>query len=62
MPEIKRIDKSRNVPKAIKRAQQVKRIQIDSKKKKEENVIKHSKPDSIKRQADRVKHIIAIDQ
>ena len=46
MPEIKKIARHRHVPKAIKKAQELVRIQNDSERRKAENRRKHSRPDS----------------
>ncbi|KAJ3128782.1 DDB1- and CUL4-associated factor 13 [Nowakowskiella sp. JEL0407] len=61
MPEIRAIDKHRRVPKAITSATRIKRIQIESERTKEENRRKHSKPDTIKRQAERKKNILVTE-
>ncbi|KAJ3221212.1 rRNA-processing protein sof1 [Clydaea vesicula] len=62
MPEINRISKQRKVPKAIKKAASVKRIQTESIKRKQENVRKHSKPGSVKRVPLRDQHIITTEK
>jgi DDB1- and CUL4-associated factor 13 len=46
MPEIRRIAKHRHVPKAIKKAAELERIQKDSERRKAENRRKHARPDS----------------
>ncbi|KAL3902019.1 MAG: hypothetical protein SGCHY_000129 [Lobulomycetales sp.] len=62
MPEIARIDKHRKVPKGIKKAGKTKAIQNASAKRKQENVIKHSKPGSVARKSEREKHILGTEQ
>lgn len=47
VPEIRRINRHRNVPKAIKTATQRKSIMINSRKVKEENVRKHTKKEAL---------------
>ncbi|KAI8808446.1 WD40-repeat-containing domain protein [Cladochytrium replicatum] len=61
LPEIKRIDKQRRVPKAISKATKIKRIQIDSAKRKEDNLRKHSAADSVPHVAERKKPILAVE-
>jgi len=46
MPEVRRIAKHRHVPKAIKKAQELVRVQQDSQRRKSQNRRKHAKPDS----------------
>ncbi|CAG8558049.1 947_t:CDS:10 [Diversispora eburnea] len=60
LPEIKRISRHRNIPKEIKNAQYKKRIMLQSRKQKEENLRKHSKKGSVPYQAERKKSIIGI--
>ena len=43
MPEIKRIARHRHVPKVVKKAQEIKRIEIESLKRREENERRHTK-------------------
>ncbi|KAK6460683.1 WD40-repeat-containing domain protein [Scheffersomyces coipomensis] len=57
MPEIKRISKHRHVPKVIKKAEEIKRIEINSLKKRQENDRKHSKQGSKPYVPERQKHI-----
>ncbi|CAG8451843.1 3254_t:CDS:10 [Acaulospora colombiana] len=60
LPEIKRILRHRNVPKAIQNAQKTKRIMLQSQKRKEENLRKHSKKGSVPYQVERKKSIIGV--
>ncbi|KAI5968489.1 sof1 [Candida theae] len=46
MPEIKRIARHRHVPKVVKKAQEIKRIEIESLKRREENERRHTKKGS----------------
>ncbi|KAL7750628.1 Protein sof1 [Sorochytrium milnesiophthora] len=62
MPEIKRIARHRNTPKAIKSAAQLKRTMLDARKKKEDNLRKHSKEGTVKFKSERTKHIVAVEQ
>ena len=59
MPEIRRIAKRRHVPKPIKKAGEIKRVELESIKRKEENRRKHSKPGTVPYTAERTKHIVA---
>ncbi|KAJ3313402.1 DDB1- and CUL4-associated factor 13 [Blyttiomyces sp. JEL0837] len=62
MPEIKRIDRQRHLPKAVVSATKKKRVMIDSRKNKEENRRKHSAPGSVPYQAERKKNIITVQK
>ncbi|KAH6573670.1 hypothetical protein BASA50_002803 [Batrachochytrium salamandrivorans] len=62
MPEIRRIDKHRKVPKAIKGAAHKKQIMQDSLKNKEKNRRKHSKTDTLAFKSERKKHILSTEQ
>jgi WD repeat and SOF domain-containing protein 1 len=62
MPEIKRIDRHRRLPKSISKATQKKSIMTQSIKQKEENRRKHSKPGAVPHVPERRKHILALDQ
>jgi DDB1- and CUL4-associated factor 13 len=59
MPEIRRIARHRHVPTPIKKATEIKRVEIESIKRKEDNRRKHSKPGSVPYTAEREKHIVA---
>jgi WD repeat and SOF domain-containing protein 1 len=59
MPEIRRIARRRHVPKPIKKAGEIKRVEIESIKKREDNRRKHSKPGSVPYSKEREKHIFA---
>ncbi|KAG0220665.1 rRNA-processing protein sof1, partial [Mortierella sp. GBA43] len=61
LPEIKRISRHRHVPKVIKNAQKKKTLMLNSRKAKEENVRKHTKPENRKeRIPERTKAIVAV--
>ncbi|RUP43780.1 WD40-repeat-containing domain protein [Jimgerdemannia flammicorona] len=60
MPDIKRIDRHRHVPKAIKSAAATKRVMLDSRKQKEENLRRHSKPGTVERKAERKKAVVGV--
>ncbi|EGF83875.1 hypothetical protein BATDEDRAFT_84605 [Batrachochytrium dendrobatidis JAM81] len=62
MPEIRRIDKHRKVPKAVKGAARKKTIMENSIKAKENNRRNHSAPDAVPFKAERKKHILAVEQ
>lgn len=57
MPEIKRIARHRHVPKVVKKANEIKRTEIDALKKREDNERRHSKPGSKPFVSEREKHI-----
>lgn len=57
MPEVRRIARHRHLPKVVKKAQEIKRIEIESLKRREENDHRHSKEGSKPRVAERRKHI-----
>jgi WD repeat and SOF domain-containing protein 1 len=59
MPEIRRIARRRHVPKPIKKAGEIKRTEIESIKRREENRRKHSKPGTVPFTSEREKHIVA---
>ncbi|KAJ3048315.1 DDB1- and CUL4-associated factor 13 [Rhizophlyctis rosea] len=62
LPEIRRIDKQRKTPKAIKQAGQTKRTMLESINRKRDNERKHSKPGSVPYEAERKKHILATEK
>ncbi|RKO86767.1 Sof1-like domain-containing protein, partial [Blyttiomyces helicus] len=62
MPEIRRIDRHRKAPKAIKSATTTKRTMQDSEARKTDNLRKHSKPGSVPYEAERKKHILATEK
>ncbi|CAK9437783.1 uncharacterized protein LODBEIA_P21610 [Lodderomyces beijingensis] len=57
MPQIKRIARHRHVPKVVKKAQEIKRIELDSIKRRTENERRHSKPGSKPFVSEREKHV-----
>lgn len=62
MPEIRRISRHRRLPKAVKKAGEIKNEEIASLKKKEENVRRHSKKGSMPRHSEREKMILTQEQ
>lgn len=57
MPEIKRISRHRHLPQNVKKAREIKNIEIGSIKRREENRRKHSKKGSVPFTSEREKHI-----
>ncbi|KAI8050475.1 WD40-repeat-containing domain protein [Syncephalis plumigaleata] len=62
LPQVKKVLKHRLVPKAITTASKTKRIMLGSRKRKEENERKHSKPGTVPHKAERKKHIITVEK
>lgn len=62
MPEIRRIRRHRHLPKAIKKAGEIKKEELAAIKRREENVRKHSKKGAVPRQSEREKMIVASEQ
>ena len=62
MPEIRRVKRQRHVPKTIKKAGEIKKVELSSIKRKEENVRKHSKKGSMPRHPEREKMILATER
>lgn len=62
MPEIRKIDKHRRLPKAISKATAKKAVMLQSLKTKESNRRKHSKPGAVPYVAERKKHILATEK
>ncbi|GME96116.1 unnamed protein product [Ambrosiozyma monospora] len=58
MPEIKRISRHRHLPIAVKKAGEIKRIEIESLKKREENRRRHSKKSDVKYVSEREKPVV----
>ena len=58
MPEIRRIRRHRHLPAVIKRARDIKRTEIESIKRKEENQRLHSKPGSVPFKSEREKPVV----
>ncbi|CAN6663406.1 protein Sof1p [Trichomonascus vanleenenianus] len=58
MPEIRRISRHRHVPKAVKNAGEIKKIELASIKQREENRRRHSKKGSVPYVSEREKHVI----
>ena len=59
-PQVRRIARHRHVPKMIYKASQEKRIMLASRRRKLRNVIRHSKPGTVKQVAERTKHIVSV--
>ncbi|KAF8421410.1 U3 small nucleolar RNA associated protein [Tirmania nivea] len=62
MPEIKRIDRHRHVPKVVKKAAEIKKEEISAIKRREENVRKHSKKGEMRRVPEREKMVLGREQ
>ena len=62
MPEIRRIERHRRVPKAVKKAGEIKKIEIEALRRRRENERKHSKKGEIKRMPEREKMVLATEQ
>ncbi|KKY17742.1 putative small nucleolar ribonucleoprotein complex subunit [Phaeomoniella chlamydospora] len=62
MPEIRRIKRHRHLPKTIKKAGEIKKEELASLKRKEENVRKHSKPGTMPRQSEREKMVLTTER
>ncbi|KAK3177287.1 Protein sof1 [Lecanicillium sp. MT-2017a] len=59
MPEIRRIKRHRHIPKVVKKAGEIKKEELKSIKRKEENERKHTKKQFEKRQSEREKMVLA---
>ncbi len=62
MPEIRRIQRHRHVPKQVKKAGEIKGEELASIKRKRENERKHSKKGSVPRRSEREKMVLATEQ
>jgi DDB1- and CUL4-associated factor 13 len=62
MPEIRRINRHRHLPKTVKKAGDIKSEELKSIKRKEENVRKHSKKGSMPRHSEREKMILGTEK
>ena len=62
MPEIRRISRHRHVPKVVKKAGEIKRDELQSVKRREENERKHSRKGQEKRRSEREKMVLATEQ
>lgn len=62
MPEIRRIQRHRRLPKGVKKAGEIKNDEITSLKRKEENVRRHSKKKSMPRRSEREKMVLTQEQ
>ena len=57
MPEVRRILRHRHLPIVVKKAAQIKRVELESLKRREENKRRHAKESSVQRVPEREKHI-----
>ena len=62
MPEIKKISKSRNVPAAIRTAQQKRHIIVGAAKRREDNRRRHQAPGTVPYQSVRKSNIVAVEK
>lgn len=62
MPEIRRIKNYRHVPKAIKKAGEIKKEELAAIKRRVDNVRKHSKKSNMPQRAEREKVVLATEQ
>lgn len=62
MPEIRRIKRHRHIPKSVKKAGEIKGEEIKSIKRKEENVRRHSKKGTMRRQSEREKMVLTTEK
>jgi WD repeat and SOF domain-containing protein 1 len=62
MPEIRRIGRHRHVPKVVKKAGEIKQVELKSIKRREENERKHSRRKETKRRSEREKMILATEE
>lgn len=63
MPEIRRIKRQRHVPKTIKKASEIKREELSSIKRRQDNVRRHTKKDALsKKTHEREKMILTQEQ
>ena len=62
MPEIRRIMRHRHVPKAVKKAGDIKKEELAAIKRRRENERKHSKKGSVPRRSEREKMVLATEQ
>jgi DDB1- and CUL4-associated factor 13 len=60
MPEIRRISRHRHIPQPVKKAGEIKRIELNSIKQRTENLRRHSKKGAVPYQSEREKHIIGV--
>ncbi len=61
MPEIRRIQRHRHLPKQVKKAGEIKGEELKAIKRKQENERKHSKKGLVKRRSEREKMILATE-
>ncbi|KAL7662968.1 Sof1-like protein domain-containing protein [[Candida] zeylanoides] len=57
MPEIRRIAKHRHVPIVVKKAAEIKRVETEALRKRQDNQRRHSKPGAVPYEAERQRHI-----
>jgi DDB1- and CUL4-associated factor 13 len=60
MPEIRRISRHRHIPQPVKKAGEIKRIELNSIRQRTENLRRHSKKGAVPYQSEREKHIIGV--
>lgn len=62
MPEVRRIKRHRHLPKVVKKAQSIKREELNAIKRREENERKHSSKQFQKRRPEREKMVLAMEE
>jgi WD repeat and SOF domain-containing protein 1 len=62
MPEIRRIRRHRHIPKVVKKAGEIKNVELASIKRKQENERKHTKKQHQKRRSEREKMVLASEK
>ena len=62
MPEIRRIRRHRHVPKQVKNAGEIKRVEVAAIKRRRENERKHSKKGEVPRKSEREKMVLAVEE
>jgi WD repeat and SOF domain-containing protein 1 len=62
LPEIRRIQKQRHIPKAVKKASEIKRIEESSLKRREENKRRHEAKTVGKRKDERSKNVVTVSK
>jgi WD repeat and SOF domain-containing protein 1 len=62
MPEVRRIKRHRHIPAVVKKAQKIKREELEAIKRKDENERKHSSKKFTKRRPEREKVVLATEQ
>ncbi|KAL9618438.1 MAG: hypothetical protein Q9204_008402 [Flavoplaca sp. TL-2023a] len=62
MPEIRRIRRHRHVPKQVKKAGEIKGVEVAAIKRRRENERKHSKKGEVPRKSEREKMVLAVEE